>query len=96
MEKAKYMRDSSTVVQRFREAGLKITPQRLSIFNLMKDAHWRTLGAIADATGAPQASISAQLRHMRKDRFGEHTVDKKRVGERGNGLWAYRLLVNNG
>ena len=37
MEKAKYMRDSSTVVQRFREAGLKITPQRLSIFNLMKD-----------------------------------------------------------
>ena len=30
------MRDIERIVSRFREAGLKITPQRLSIFNLLK------------------------------------------------------------
>lgn len=33
------MRDLESVIQRFREAGLKITPQRLSIFRLLKDNH---------------------------------------------------------
>lgn len=31
------MRDIDGVVERFRDSGLKITPQRLSIFNLLKD-----------------------------------------------------------
>lgn len=31
------MKDIETIVQRFRESGLKITPQRLGIFNLLKD-----------------------------------------------------------
>lgn len=31
------MRDIDTVVRKFRETGLKITPQRLSIFKLLQD-----------------------------------------------------------
>ncbi len=31
------MKDIEAIVQRFRDSGLKITPQRLSIFNLLKD-----------------------------------------------------------
>ena len=31
------MKEIETVVKRFRETGLKITPQRLSIFKLLKD-----------------------------------------------------------
>ena len=31
------MKDTDAIVQRFRDSGLKITPQRLSIFNLLKD-----------------------------------------------------------
>lgn len=44
----------------------RLAGQILRIFELMKDGAWRTLGEIAAATGDPQASISAQLRHLRK------------------------------
>lgn len=78
----------------------KIDSARLSIqykriFDLMEDAIWRTLGEIADATGDPQASISAQLRHMRKERFGGHKINKARVAL-DSGLWVYQLVVNRG
>jgi hypothetical protein len=62
------------------------------IFNLMRDGIWRTLKEIEVITGDPQASISAQLRHMKKLRFGAHTVDKrKRGGEKGS-QWEYQLI----
>lgn len=57
----------------------------------MKDGYWRTLGWIADSTGDPEASISAQLRHLRKPRFGGHTVEREHLG---NGLYQYRLVIN--
>lgn len=69
----------------------RLTGQILRIFDLMRDGEWRTLGDIAKATGDPEASISAQLRHLRKKRFGAHGLEKD---YRGNGLYAYRLIVN--
>jgi hypothetical protein len=56
----------------------------------MKDGQWRTLEQIADMTGDPTPSVSAQLRHLRKPRFGSHTVDRRHVG---GGLYEYRLEV---
>lgn len=50
---------------------------------------WRTLREIRDATDYPEASISAQLRHLRKPRFGSYTVEKRR---RSVGTWEYRVL----
>lgn len=64
------------------------------VYALMADAQWRTLAEIAARTGDPPASVSAQLRHLRKDRFGRHTVERQVRGERSSGLWEYRLLVN--
>ena len=61
------------------------------IRELMLDGVWRTLPEIERATGYPQASISAQLRHMRKQRFGEYRVDKTHF-EEGPGTWYYRVL----
>jgi DNA-binding transcriptional regulator GbsR (MarR family) len=61
---------------------------------LMRDGRWRTLDEIARSTGDPHASISAQLRHLRKARFGEHTVDKRARGDRRQGLFEYRVQVN--
>ena len=55
---------------------------------LMLDGEWRTLQQIADATGEPPASISAQLRHLRKQRFGGYRVEKHHVE---NGLFKYRV-----
>jgi len=47
------------------------------IYNLMQDGVFRSLYEISIITGEPPASISAQLRHLRKVRFGGHTINKK-------------------
>jgi len=52
---------------------------------------WLTLGELRHRTGDPEASISAQLRHLRKPRFGSHVIEKRRRGDAGNGLWEYRM-----
>ena len=71
----------------------RLTGQIQRVYDLMKDHEWRTLGEIEAETGDPQASISAQLRHLRKRRFGQHVVLKRPKGERENGLWEYQLLL---
>ena len=68
----------------------RLTRQYARIFALMRDGAWRTLADIEARTGDPPASISAQLRHMRKQRFGGHTVNRRYLG---NGLYDYQLLV---
>lgn len=70
----------------------RLTRQHDKVFNLMKDGEWRTLDEISEAIKEPQASISAQLRHLRKARFGGHTVNKV---YQGNGLFKYQLIVKN-
>ena len=70
----------------------RLTGQINRIFELMIDGEWRTLQEIEKATGDPQASISAQLRHLRKPRFGSYTLNKRRRGEEKRGLFEYQLL----
>jgi hypothetical protein len=59
---------------------------------------WLTLEELAKLTHYPPASISAQLRHLRKREFGGYEVDKRqRVsgkllrGEDFGTVWEYRL-----
>jgi DNA-binding transcriptional regulator GbsR (MarR family) len=70
----------------------RLTGQLLRVWDVVKDGAARTLDEIAKSTGDPQASVSAQLRHLRKRRFGAHTVEKT---YRGNGLYAYKVTPNN-
>ena len=67
----------------------RLCGQMKNIYTLMIDGAWRSLAEIEKLTGEPQASISAQLRHLRKPRFGSHLVDKRRRGN--SGTWEYRL-----
>jgi hypothetical protein len=67
----------------------RLTGQLLRIWDIVKDREWRTLNEISLLTGDPEASISAQLRHLRKPRFGGHKVEKKYIN---NGLYQYRVL----
>jgi hypothetical protein len=61
---------------------------------------WLTLGEIAEATEFAEASISAQLRHLRKPHHGRHRVEKRRRrpareirdGWREPVIWEYRVL----
>jgi hypothetical protein len=67
--------------------------------------NWLTLGEIAEVTEFGEASISAQLRHLRMPRYGRFRVDKRRrqlqrlngsnESEAMNcatGIWEYRVL----
>lgn len=75
----------------YKRDHLRLSGQYRDIFNLMRDGEWRSLPQIARITGHPEASISAQLRHMRKPRFGSHTVNRRHVTD---GLNEYQLVVN--
>ena len=70
---------------------VRLTGQILRVYDLMRDGKWRTLDEIARTTGDPHASISAQLRNLRKKPGGSHTVEKRSRGEREYGLWEYSL-----
>ena len=68
----------------------RLASQHERIFEVMKTGRSLTLHEISELTGEPEASVSAQLRHMRKPRFGGHTVCKNYIG---GGLYAYRVAV---
>lgn len=68
----------------------RLTGQILRVWECMSDGKWRTLKDIAQQTGDPEASVSAQLRHLRKPRFGGHTVEREYIT---NGLYKYKLEV---
>ncbi len=62
-------------------------------------ATWLTLDELTKLTHYPPASISAQLRHMRKPRFGAYTVvkrcravDKAMRSEGFGAVWEYSVL----
>ena len=55
------------------------------------DGGWMTLREIAELTNYGEASISAQLRHLRKPHFGGYVIEKRRRGPVTNGAWEYRI-----
>ena len=69
--------------------GQRIRKQHEAIRDLMLDGQWRTLVEIEAILSYPQASISAQLRHLRKPKFGSYLVEKRRRND--GGTWEYRV-----
>ena len=66
----------------------RLRGQQLEIWELMRDGAWRSLSQIASILGYGEASVSAQLRHLRKPRFGCFVVDKQ---HQGKGLYLYQV-----
>jgi hypothetical protein len=66
----------------------RLTEQLGRVFAAIRDCKWHTLEDLALRTEDPPASISAQLRHLRKPRFGQWLIEKE---YRGDGLYVYRL-----
>lgn len=73
---------------------VRLTGQIQRVWDCMRDGRWRTLGEISAVTRDPPASVSAQLRHLRKEKFGAHVVERRARGDRDRGLYEYRLLPN--
>ena len=72
---------------------VRLTGQIQRVFEVIKDGNWYTLDEIHKATNDPHASISAQLRNLRKERFGSHVIEKRSKGDRSNGLWEYSMEI---
>ena len=68
----------------------RLSAQHTRVVHAMQDGQWRTLAEIEAKTGAPQASISARLRDLRKPQFGAHKVERRR---RTQGQYEYRVTL---
>ena len=71
-----------------RRDRVRLTGQLERVYKFISDGGWHSVEEIAQATGDPATSVSAQLRNLRKERFGDHDVETKRHGE---GFYVYRL-----
>ena len=65
----------------------RLTGQLLRTWKVMSDHKWRTTTEIAAVTRDPVTSVSAQLRHLRKERFGAYLVETRKQGNR----WEYQV-----
>ncbi len=68
----------------------RLSSQLERVQDLMRDGMWRTLAEISTSCGGTEASVSARLRDLRKDRFGGHTVNRRRLV---GGLFDYQLVL---
>lgn len=88
--------------ERERKAGKGWRPrsQREVLRDVMLSANecgaWLTLAELAAMTRYPAASISAQLRHLKKPQFGNYEMEKQLragadLGDGHGAIWEYRL-----
>ena len=68
----------------------RILTQFDELLNIMLYRGWFTLSRLHDLTGIPEASISAQIRHMKKPQFGSYIVNKRRM--LNSAIWEYQCL----
>lgn len=73
----------------------RLNAQQQRVHEVMRRGEWHTLREISDATGDPEASISARLRDYRSNEYLQRffIMQSERVPtlER-RGHWRYRLL----
>ncbi len=69
----------------------RLTGQLQRVFTVMRDGRWRILAELHQATGDPEASLSARLRDLRKPRYGSWRLERRRRGVAERGLFEYRL-----
>lgn len=72
----------------------RLVGQMRRVWDAMVDGRWYTPEQLEALTGDRWASISAQQRHLRKDRFGAHTVEKRQTADSKGGSFEYRLVIN--
>lgn len=72
--------------------GMRLNAQLIAVKQLMADSCWRTLQDIAGYVHASEASVSARLRDLRKEKFGTHTVNRRHVQP---GLFEYQLILSH-
>jgi len=72
--------------------GPRLHRQLARVKARMSDGCWHSLKDLAYDTGASEASVSARIRDLRKQKFGGYTVERQRLKD-GSGLWFYKLVI---
>lgn len=70
----------------------RLTLQIGRVFEVMSDGQWHSLPELHERTGDPEASIEAQLCHLRKVKHGSWIIDCERLNPR-SALY-YRRMRN--
>jgi hypothetical protein len=65
----------------------RLSTQLAAVLNLMLDEEWHKMQSIASAINAPEPSVSAQIRNLRKDKHGGYIINRRRI----NNTYEYRL-----
>lgn len=73
---------------------IRLAGQLLRVWNAMLGSGWMTVDEIHAITGDKHNSIQAQIRHLRKDRFGDHKTPKRRRYGEDSATWEYKLFPN--
>lgn len=75
---------------------VRLTKKLLMVFELMGDEKFRTINEIyAELDGrVAHTTISANLRHLKKEEFGSHRLNKRRRGEASGGVFEYQIIPN--
>ena len=73
--------------------AVRLSGQILRVFEVIRHGGWFTLEDIAVLAQAPPASVSAQLRNLRKARFGGFRIERRYEGE---GLYMYHFGGRDG
>ena len=87
------MNDNQSFGPAFDEAqdGARIRGQLEAIRQFMLSAKaWYTLSELHNALDFPESSISADLRHLRKEKHGSYDVKKRRRD--GGAQWEYSVV----
>lgn len=72
--------------------GVRLAAQHKRVLEALRNGAWWTLSHLSKATGDPEASVSARLRDLRKDRFGKYDIERRYVCR---GLHEYRWVKHD-
>ena len=64
------------------------------VYDIMSDGNWHRLAELAHRAQGSEASVSARIRELRKEKFGGFEVQRKRHKTQ-KGVWLYRLVTDD-
>jgi len=72
--------------------GDRLRRQLGRTWEALRNGEWLTLFELSVKTADPEASLSARIRDLRKEKFGSYKVLRRRRDGEG-GLWEYRMVM---
>lgn len=73
---------------------VRLTGLLKRVYDVMADGNWHRLSELANRAKGSEASVSARVRDLRKEKFGGFQVERKRH-QTQKGIWLYRMIIND-